>query len=169
MTVKSVSSNPRKTSSRPASQRSSENRFSANRSSVKNSGNRGGSRTHPAITALLVAGGFIGLVAVLALLGWLPMLVLYTYAGASLALFALYFIDKHSAQNGRRRTPEATLHNLALLGGWPGALIAQQLFRHKTSKTSFRRVFWATVVLNIAALGYVLSPYGQPLRAMIAS
>lgn len=164
MIVKSVSSSPRKTSSRPASQRSSENR-----SSVKNSGNRGGARTHPAFTALLVAGGFIGLVAVMALLGWLPMLVLYTYAGASLALFALYFIDKHSAQNGSRRTPEATLHNLALLGGWPGALIAQQLFRHKTSKASFRRVFWATVVLNIAALGYVVSPYGQQIRAMIAS
>ncbi|MBB5863388.1 DUF1294 domain-containing protein [Xanthomonas sp. 3058] len=60
--------------------------------------------------------------------------------------------DKRAAQRGRQRTPEATLHLIALLGGWPGALLAQQLFRHKSSKATFQLRFWITVVLNIIAL-----------------
>lgn len=44
------------------------------------------------------------------------------------------------------------LHLLALIGGWPGALIAQRVFRHKSRKPSFRIVFLFTVVVNCAAL-----------------
>ena len=47
--------------------------------------------------------------------------------------------------------PQGRLHLLALAGGWPGALLAQQFLRHKSAKASFRTVFWATVVLNVAA------------------
>jgi len=35
------------------------------------------------------------------------------------------------------------------MGGWTGALLAQQILRHKTRKQSFLDAFWLTVVLNI--------------------
>lgn len=55
----------------------------------------------------------------------------------SLACFVVYGWDKGLAANGSRRVPEQTLHTLALLGGWPGALVGQRYFRHKTKKLSF--------------------------------
>jgi uncharacterized membrane protein YsdA (DUF1294 family) len=77
------------------------------------------------------------------------------YLGMSLITFYMYYADKRAAQRNGQRTAENTLHLAALLGGWPGALIAQQLLRHKSIKASFRSTFWATVVFNIAALGYM--------------
>ncbi|WP_258072010.1 DUF1294 domain-containing protein [Xanthomonas arboricola] len=72
--------------------------------------------------------------------------------GCKLAGDVVYRLDKSAAQRGRQRTPEATLHLIALLGGWPGALLAQALFRHKSSKAAFQLRFWITVVANVAAL-----------------
>ncbi|MGY3262454.1 DUF1294 domain-containing protein [Frigoribacterium sp. 2355] len=69
------------------------------------------------------------------------------------ALTALvYALDKSAARRGRRRMPERTLLLLGLLGGWPGALAAQQLLRHKTSKRSFQLAFWGTVAVNVAVV-----------------
>lgn len=62
--------------------------------------------------------------------------------------YLIYDMDKKAAQQGKQRIPEKNLHLLALMGGWPGALLAQQKLRHKTAKTEFQQVFWATVVLN---------------------
>ncbi|MFP5462920.1 MAG: DUF1294 domain-containing protein, partial [Gammaproteobacteria bacterium] len=42
--------------------------------------------------------------------------------------------------------------------GWPGALLAQQLLRHKTSKQSFLFGYWTTVLLNVAGFVAVHSP-----------
>lgn len=72
------------------------------------------------------------------------------YAVLSAITFLAYGLDKSAAIGRRWRTPEKTLHLLGLAGGWPGALLAQQLLRHKTSKSSFVGIFWCTVVLNIA-------------------
>ena len=77
--------------------------------------------------------------------------VLLAYLGLSLTAFMAYAFDKSAAISGRWRTAENTLHLFALAGGWPGALLAQQLLRHKTSKPGFVGVFWITVALNIAA------------------
>jgi uncharacterized membrane protein YsdA (DUF1294 family) len=97
----------------------------------------------------------------------LPMVVPIVYAGASLLTFIVYALDKAAARNDRQRTPESTLHVMAVLGGWPGAVFAQRIFRHKTIKPEFRRVFWATVVTNCAALAYLLTSQGaQLLRAI---
>ena len=52
---------------------------------------------------------------------------------------------------GGQRIPERTLHGLELLGGWPGALVGQQLFKHKRSKAPYMRVFWVIVLLHLAA------------------
>src|SRR3569833_2865972 len=57
---------------------------------------------------------------------------------------------------GRRRVPENTLHALNLLGGWPGAIAARQLLRHKLRKPAFRRLFWLTAILHCALLGCLL-------------
>lgn len=91
------------------------------------------------------------------------------YLAASPLTFLIYAFDKAAAKRGDSRTPERTLHLLALVGGWPGALLAQQLLRHKCSKPSFRKVFWATVLLNTGALIVMSSPQALPIiRAMTA-
>ena len=59
--------------------------------------------------------------------------------------FLAYRSDRRSAEAGEWRVPEATLHFVALIGGWPGAFLAQRTFRHKTSKISFQFVFWSIV------------------------
>lgn len=89
-------------------------------------------------------------------MGAIPDALVALYALMSLFAIAMYKRDKSAARSGRRRTPETTLHAVALLGGWPGALLAQGLFRHKSSKGSFQRVFWATVLANLVAVAWLL-------------
>ncbi|KAF1010100.1 MAG: hypothetical protein GAK32_01695 [Pseudomonas fluorescens] len=60
----------------------------------------------------------------------------------------LYWSDKRKAATARWRTPENVLHAVELAGGWPGALIAQQVFRHKTRKVSYQVLFWVIVLLH---------------------
>lgn len=74
------------------------------------------------------------------------------YVAVSVVTYATYAWDKRAAIKKRQRVSEKTLHWLALVGGWPGAWCAQQQLRHKTQKTSFRRVYWVTVLLNIVVL-----------------
>jgi uncharacterized membrane protein YsdA (DUF1294 family) len=79
---------------------------------------------------------------------------IYLYTGISIITFLLYAVDKSAAVNNRWRIPENTLHMLALLGGWIGAVFAQQLLRHKTKKQPFRMLFLLMVVLNICFFVY---------------
>lgn len=88
-----------------------------------------------------------------------PARLPWVYLGLSLLTFLVYAADKSAARQGARRIPESTLHLLSLCGGWPGALVAQQLLRHKSSKQPFRAVFWVTVVLNVLAFIWLSSPY----------
>jgi uncharacterized membrane protein YsdA (DUF1294 family)/cold shock CspA family protein len=79
--------------------------------------------------------------------------------------FLMFGLDKRAALNERQRVPEKTLHLLSLAGGWPGALLARPLFRHKTRKQPFRTVFWLTVVVNLVAVGvFLFSSQAAPLR-----
>ena len=89
-----------------------------------------------------------------------PLLVPLVYLCFSLLAMLFYWRDKSAARRGDWRTPETTLHLLGLLGGWPGAILAQQWFRHKTSKTSFRLVFWCTVLANSALLVWLHTSHG---------
>ena len=73
----------------------------------------------------------------------------------SCATFAAYGFDKRQARTAGRRLPERTLHLLAFLGGWPGALLGQRLFQHKTAKASFLIVFWLIVLLHIGIVAAV--------------
>ncbi|MET0783846.1 MAG: DUF1294 domain-containing protein [Leifsonia flava] len=110
------------------------------------------------------AAGWVWLVAfavlyVVALLLWsVPLYVAALYVAGSALSFVLYGIDKRAAIAGRRRISEATLHLVAVLGGWPGAVAAQTVFRHKTQKRSFRLRFWATVIVNVIAFVVVTTP-----------
>lgn len=94
------------------------------------------------------------------LAGWLrhrlPIEVVVVYAVMSGIAIGLYAFDKSAARRGGWRTQESTLHALALLGGWPGALLAQDWFRHKSGKAAFQSVFWITVVVNCGVLLWLL-------------
>lgn len=95
--------------------------------------------------------------------GKLPASILWLYLALSLITLITYLKDKSAARKGGWRTSEGTLHVLALLGGWPGALLAQALFRHKSKKTDFRIVFFITIFLNIVMLLWISTPDGLRL------
>lgn len=76
---------------------------------------------------------------------WLALAI---YPLMSVIAFGLYGYDKKQARMQGQRTPEKLLHAVEMLGGWPGALVAQQAFRHKTRKLSYQLVFWLIVVLH---------------------
>lgn len=109
---------------------------------------------------VIFAGAFLAFVASLAITGKLPFIVLGLYLVTSILTFFAYSTDKSAAQNDEWRTEESTLHLFALVGGWPGALTAQNLLRHKTKKQSFQIVFWTTVIINCGFLGWLFTPQG---------
>jgi len=86
--------------------------------------------------------------------GW----VAGVYLVASVLAFVVYALDKSAAVADRWRIPESTLLMVGLVGGWPGAIVSQQVLRHKSSKASFRSAFWGTVLVNIAGFLIVFSP-----------
>lgn len=106
--------------------------------------------------AATIALLFLMFVGVSVFVGQLHFVVLALYLVSSAISFWVYRGDKAAAKQNQWRTGEGTLLLLGLLGGWPGAFIAQQLFRHKTKKWSFQIVFWATVVLNCGGLVLLL-------------
>lgn len=110
--------------------------------------------------AFALPGLFLMFVAAAVFVGQLPLVILGLYVVASAVSFVLYAHDKSAAEKGRWRTNESTLHMFSLIGGWPGAFVAQKLLRHKSSKQSFRILFWAIVVLNCVGLAWLVSPSG---------
>jgi uncharacterized membrane protein YsdA (DUF1294 family)/cold shock CspA family protein len=104
--------------------------------------------------ALLGAVG-LGSAVALGFAGVIPPVVVAALSGFSALAYLLCWLDKSAARSGAPRIPENTLHLLGLAGGWPGALIAQQRFRHKTIKQPFQTVFWITAILNIAGVAWL--------------
>ena len=78
-------------------------------------------------------------------------IALLLYGLMSVLTAAVYSLDKRHAVRAARRIPERTLHTLELLGGWPGALAAQQVFRHKNRKPAFFLVTYLIAALHVAA------------------
>ncbi len=101
---------------------------------------------------IIIPAVFFALIVLFTVNGQLAYYVPVFYLGLSLIAFGLYVWDKRAAQEGRRRIPERNLHLVALLGGWPGALCAQQQLRHKSQKMSFRIVLWLCVMANCGLL-----------------
>ena len=94
----------------------------------------------------------------------MPPAVAVLYVVGSVITFGMYARDKAAAKAGRWRTPEGTLLLCGLACGWPGAILAQKLMRHKSHKASFRSRFLATVALNIAVFVYLVSPISPILH-----
>ncbi|MBY0409988.1 MAG: DUF1294 domain-containing protein [Burkholderiaceae bacterium] len=105
----------------------------------------------PSAIALLLMLGWAAFPAWGVWSGRLPWWLLGAVLAINVFTFAVYAIDKTAAQSGQWRTKESRLHLLTLAGGWPGAWVAQQWLRHKSSKPAFRAVYWATVVLHCIA------------------
>ncbi|RFC47584.1 MAG: putative membrane protein YsdA [Verrucomicrobia bacterium] len=104
------------------------------------------SRLAPGIDWLLLAGG--------------PLT-------ASFFTWLAYWSDKRRAEAGEWRLPEATLHLGELIGGWPGAFLAQRYYHHKTAKLSYQIVFWMIVLLHeYVALDFLLG--WKLARALVA-
>lgn len=111
--------------------------------------------------ALATAALFFVLLGGLLVLDKVPVIMLATYGLFSGVAYVMYGADKSAAAQGNWRTSESTLHTIALVGGWPGALIARRVFRHKTTKQPFRTIFWGTVIANCLALAWFV--YKAPL------
>lgn len=113
---------------------------------------------------------FCSILAVAVFTGRLPFAILGLYFAGGMLAFLAYAIDKSAAQNNRWRIRERTLHVFGMVGGWPGALLAQKMFRHKSTKKEFQTGFWATVVFNCFALGWFLTANGATfLRNILGS
>ncbi len=112
--------------------------------------------------AIAAATLFFTLMVGLLVMDALPVTLLVAYGLFSGVAFLMYGADKSAAEQGRWRTSESTLHTIALMGGWPGALVARRVFRHKTTKQPFRTILWLTVIANCAALAWFV--YEAPLN-----
>lgn len=110
---------------------------------------------HVLVSALIV---FLG---VSHYLGYTPIVVGVLFLLASVTAYFLYAKDKAAAKAGSWRVSENTLHVVAVLFGWPGALVAQERLRHKTKKQSFRAVFWLSVLVNVSGIAWFHSPQGN--------
>ncbi len=64
--------------------------------------------------------------------------------------FMMYALDKFLAKRSWLRVPESLLHLLAFAGATPAAIVAQQLFWHKTTKRSFQVMFWLIALVQVA-------------------
>lgn len=93
---------------------------------------------------------------------YIPIYVPSYVSILSAITFLMYAWDKRQAKRSSytkvNRTPERTLQLLALLGGWPGALLAQQLLRHKSQKRSFIVLLWLCILLNVSVY-YLIGVY----------
>jgi uncharacterized membrane protein YsdA (DUF1294 family)/cold shock CspA family protein len=101
---------------------------------------------------LVTAGAFFLLLTLWTSIVHLPLWVPVIYIVISLITFSVYGSDKARAQQGTQRISEATLHLLEFLGGWPGALVAQVYYRHKTIKASFQADYLIAVIANLLVL-----------------
>ncbi len=85
--------------------------------------------------------------------------VLSYLLAVNVTIFLLYAYDKKVAGASLWRVPEKLLHILAFMGGSPAAIAAQKLFRHKTLKKSFQRVYWSIVAVQIIIIAWYFVQY----------
>ena len=100
---------------------------------------------------------FMTSITALVLLVKLPDFVFYLYTTLSVVCIAFYKTDKYAAQHGHWRTTERFLQVLPLFGGWPGALVIQQLIKHKTKNMAFRIKHFVMVITNLVAFSYIFT------------
>ena len=77
----------------------------------------------------------------------------------NLLTLMLYGVDKMAARKDWRRVPESMLLVFGVVGGWAGAMVGQQLFRHKTQKQPFKTYFIVSVILSLSAMAAIYRFY----------
>ncbi|WDF73574.1 DUF1294 domain-containing protein [Novosphingobium sp. KACC 22771] len=80
--------------------------------------------------------------------GYVPLALLLVNARTA----HLFWQDKRYAREGHRRVPESSLLMMAAIGGTPGALVARQMFRHKTRKQPFSAYLWLIALVQMALI-----------------
>ena len=129
---------------RPAGQRSPARRTPSRRTS----------RAARYLPILLFVAGYL----VVNALWPIPLWVAGIYLAVSIICFLFYAVDKSAATKGHWRVSETTLLLWGVVGGWPGAIVAQQTLRHKTQKVSFRSAFWGSVIVNLIVFAVFATP-----------
>jgi len=105
---------------------------------------------------LIIAAFYIVSVVYSHSIQWLPLWFMVFFIACNIISFIFYGIDKLAAIKYWQRTPEKHFYVLALLGGWPGSILGQIVFNHKTSKISFRRWFYIMSSANVVLMTYYL-------------
>ena len=113
---------------------------------------------HRGVIFVVIFGCVIG---GLTVLGKVPIVIPFIYFIVSCCTFIVYAFDKSAAMGNRWRTKESTLHLLGAMGGWPGALIAQRMFHHKSKKAEFLAAFWVSVAVNAGFLIWSATEHGR--------
>ncbi|MEI8670565.1 DUF1294 domain-containing protein [Pseudoalteromonas sp. B131b] len=107
---------------------------------------------------ITISSLFIALTWLAYMLSYIALYIPIYLSILSMLTFLMYAWDKRkaiqSAHKKVNRTPERTLQLLALCGGWPGALFAQQLLRHKSKKRRFILVLWVCIAVNLGGIVY---------------
>ncbi len=130
--------------------------------------------TSNSIAALVALPLLLVLPGLAAYRGFSPTIATYAagwVTAISLLTFIVYYFDKRRAEKDGPRTPELLLHLFELLGGWPGAFLAQRWVRHKSSKVIYQVVFWFIVLAYEAvALDFLLGwPIAKAIGASLGS
>jgi uncharacterized membrane protein YsdA (DUF1294 family)/cold shock CspA family protein len=110
---------------------------------------------HDRVSGLLSVAGCLGLYWAVEKVWGVPApvaLACLTILSVSLVTYTAYLIDKSAAGTTRQRVPEMALHLLSITGGWPGALLAQQMLNHKRAKREFMLMFRLTMYTHVALM-----------------
>ena len=86
---------------------------------------------------------------------WL-LFILFHFPFVNIFTFWAYGRDKRLAQRHEWRIPEVQLHTLELLGGTIGAIAGQKVFHHKNKKKSYMATFFATIIIQLGAIVYII-------------
>lgn len=119
----------------------------------KKQSNRKNTVSHQVIYAGMAV--FIIVLLVLVALKKLPAVWLMYYLVINSIAYTMYWHDKRAAQKRQWRVSEKALLTVSVLGGWMGAWQAQQQFRHKTKKVSFKVQFYIAVLVNMGVVLWV--------------
>lgn len=86
--------------------------------------------------------------------------ILLWYGAWSLFTFAAMYYDKSMASKGSgSRVAEQQLHFFEMMGGFPGSLAAQWIFRHKVRKFSYQVVFYMIATVHLSAWSWLVIRY----------
>jgi uncharacterized membrane protein YsdA (DUF1294 family) len=85
------------------------------------------------------------------------ILLIFTFLAVNLIAFVLIGYDKRLAKNNKRRISEQTLLFWVALGGTIGSSFAMSIFRHKTTKMSYRLKFLGITLIQILTIYLLIS------------